>query len=257
MKKNKKEDFVILRRIQAAGVPIDSYVEPVLPSSALRIEQLRDAMTNYVTDVRRGGAIYQAFVRLTCTAAGPIFLKDLLVSTDYDDTIQLASDPAESKSAKPYQLRNGASFERHLCLNHKLFATGALRRGDCIEGFLLADSLRQVPAHFPEHCQIKAVFTIVDQFANYHSAALLLALERTNPARPYPLANAKGVVPSDMTDFPPAAFPDGAPGRSTELTRNAGLFERHEVVDVKVGKAGHIDDDSPNDGTNNDKTFVH
>ena len=229
--KNKTEDLALQCRIEAAGVPIESNVEAELRPSDLRVEQLRDSMTNNVTDVHRGGALYQAFVRVTCHGAGPIYLKDVQLSARWDEAIQLLSDPQEFKSGKPYyQLRNGASFERHLCINHKLLSAQPLRRGDCIEGFLLSESMRQVPAHFLEHCQLKVILTIVDQFENYHSADLLLALERTKLTRPYPR-----VEGSLTADFSPAVPHDRTPGRNPELTRNTGLFARDEVVDGEGG----------------------
>ena len=253
MKQSKKEEMALFHRIEAAGVPIDSHVEPVSRSSDLRIVQLRDSLTNNVTDVRRGGALYQAYVRVTCHGAGPIYLKDVQLSAGWDEAIQLLSDPQEFKSGKPYyRLRNGASFARHLCINHKLLSAQPLRRGDCIEGFLLAESMVQVPEHFIEHCQLKALLTIMDQFEKYHSADLLLALERTKLTR-----RAAGVLTSDRADFSPAVPHDRAPTRSPELTRNAGLFEPNEVVEEEVADSGQKNkSDLPQDGMNNDTTFL-
>lgn len=254
MKQTKKEEMALFHRLEAAGVPIESCVEAELRSPDLRIEQLGDSLTNNVTDVRRGGALYQAYVRLTCHVAGPIYLKEVLLSAGWDEAVELLSDPQEFKSGKPYyRLRNGATFERHLCINH-LFSARPLRRGDCIEGFLLAESMRQVPGHFIEHSQVKALLTIVDQFANYHSAELLLALERTNLARPYP--RAQGNMTSEGADVALTVPRDQAHERYPRSTTNKGLFERNEVVEKKVAGTGKIDGELPRVGTDNDKASL-
>ncbi len=82
---------------------------------------------------------------------------------------------------------------------------------------------------------------------------LLLALERTKRAKAYPRAEG-----SLTSDFSPAVPHDRTPKRSPEVTPNAGLFARDEVLDGEVGDAGrNMDDDSSKGGTNNDKTFLH
>jgi hypothetical protein len=179
MTRNRSDEIELQRRIKTAGVPIEPDLGAQLRAQGLRIEPLGGLMANHVIDVRRGGTLYQAYLRVTCEVSGPVYVKEVQLTVLWDDSIELLSDPAEGKAGKQYyELRNGDSFERDQCLNHQLFLSTALRRGSCIEGFLLAEGMGQLPTCFPERSQVKALFTIVDQFSEPHSAELQLAVER-------------------------------------------------------------------------------
>ena len=174
----RSDEIAILRRIKLAGVPIECDEEARLGARGLRIEPLDDLMANHVIDVQRGGALYQAYLRVTCDVPGPIHINDVQLSVPWDDSIEFLSDPADGSGKPYYQLRNGDSFERHLCLNHRLFSSTAFRRGNCIEGFLLAEGMGQMPSSFRERSRVKVLFTIVDQFSETYSTELELPLER-------------------------------------------------------------------------------
>jgi hypothetical protein len=91
----------------------------------------------------------------------------------------ILEDPLEGSSPRDfYSMLDRSHYPRLEALNHHLGAEGILRRGDTIEGFLLAECLTAVPARYSRTNWMPLSLSILNQFENVQTVSFEVPVER-------------------------------------------------------------------------------
>lgn len=151
----------ILRRIRAAGCPIELDVPPVDPRNELRVFQAGEA---YLFDLGTAGTALVLWMRLARERSGQISI------VEFGDVIvpwgQLSAswlDPLPEPSRSDYQLRNGFVFPRTLVLNDRLGESGLrVRSGQFLEGYALGSTKMQIPERYTHGSLLEGEFSVLD-----------------------------------------------------------------------------------------------
>jgi hypothetical protein len=91
----------------------------------------------------------------------------------------ILEDPADRSSRQHmYTMLDGSRYDRSEIVNHRLGKEGALRRGDAIEGWLLAECMVSAPARFSQSNWLPLSLSIVNAFEEVQAVAFKLPVER-------------------------------------------------------------------------------
>jgi len=120
-------------------------------------------------------------IRVRMVALAPkVMLHDFdLTSPDWPLNACVLSDPSVSNSANQfYVLLDRTKFHRDEVLNHRVDNDGILRRGDLLEGVLLADSLVPAPMRYESRSRMRLCLSISNQFDEVQEFTFELPVER-------------------------------------------------------------------------------
>jgi hypothetical protein len=77
----------------------------------------------------------------------------------------MLDDPSENNSREHFYLTlDGNRFHRNTVLNHRRGSRGVLRRGDELEGLLLAQAFETLPSKHKPGDRLPLVLSVADQF---------------------------------------------------------------------------------------------
>jgi hypothetical protein len=169
--------LITLRRLRAAGLDFEIPEELLEDSRAVHIT-VAGGPASSVFDSSRG-TFYAIGVRLV--AERPDTLLDCRVSTDWDDHIVLRSFDDE----RPVCRLGPLSYWRAEVLNQR-FENGLRfdRRGDWVEGMILANGLRPIPEKYLDGAIVPFQLTFEDVFGEEIIETAKLSVARTEKQRP-------------------------------------------------------------------------
>jgi hypothetical protein len=161
-----------LRQLHAEGIDVELPEELEDNSRALDI-QLAPPSESIVYEPSRGGIYYAIPVRLLGLQSG-LTLTDVDVTTDWND--QIVAESFDSGS-RIYRL---GQQEYRSCevLNQKIESNLPLRRGQIVEGWILASGVRPIPPQYRNCFTAPFKVTFFDQFGCEHPADGTLSLLR-------------------------------------------------------------------------------
>lgn len=144
-------------------------------------------------------SIFAIHARIVALATN-VIIQHFEVSSSVEDLdIFLDSDPMVNRSERKfYRCWDGLQFHRDEVLNHRVDEEGVLRRGDVMEGVVLAASFKGVPSCFGVRYRLPLALSIVNQFDDVQHSTLELPVERISlPLRLRP-SSAKKLEPQDL-----------------------------------------------------------
>jgi hypothetical protein len=88
-----------------------------------------------------------------------------------------------------YVFADGSSFGMDQVLNHRLDGHEILRRGEVLEGLILAQGLRPLPSSYAEGSRVKIELCLRNQFGECHQSKVAVPVRRPQ-ARVRPMTSA-------------------------------------------------------------------
>jgi len=170
-------------RLRTAGADLDPSALGTTESPWSSLKCVRPA-----TSVRAmpGGCVFVIHLRIVALAP-KVMLQDFQV-TSPDGALNpyVLTDPSVNRSSNQfYLLADRTKFHREEVLNHRVDQEGILRRGDVLEGVLLADSVGPVPAQYQNGSRMRVCLSISNQFDEIQEVTIDLLVERV-PTRIQP-----------------------------------------------------------------------
>jgi hypothetical protein len=102
-----------------------------------------------------------------------------LSSPGWDLDLYILEDPAaRSSRCGMYRTLDGSRYDRREILNHRLGREGILRRGDVIEGWLLAECMSAAPTRYIPSTWLPLSLSIENQFGEVHRVSFQMPVER-------------------------------------------------------------------------------
>jgi hypothetical protein len=93
----------------------------------------------------------------------------------------LVQDPMVNRSdQKFYRVWDGSRFHRNEVLNHRVGKEGVLRRGDEMEGVVIAESFDIIPSCFAVRDRLPLCLSIANQFDAVQHSTIELPVERVS-----------------------------------------------------------------------------
>jgi hypothetical protein len=183
--KEQTEYRTIAKRLRASGgeLNVDGFGRD---KDKIQVTQGPEILSGYVrSSLCR--AVY--VIQLSIVALAPkVILQDYqLSSSDWDLNAYILGDPSVNNSrCEYYRLPDHTTFHRADVLNHRIGPAGTLRRGDQMEGFLLADALQPIPDCYKPGEVMQVTLAIADQFGDEQSVKLDVYVERWTETHPVP-----------------------------------------------------------------------
>ena len=134
-----------------------------------------------VGDVRSWShaTVFSLNVRIIGVAPKTVIQGFRLTSPGWDFDAYVLVDPLEGSSLRDfYSMLDRSRYPRPEVLNHRLGTEGILRRGDTIEGFLLAECLTAVPASYSRTNWMPLSLSILNQFEEVQEISFEVPVER-------------------------------------------------------------------------------
>lgn len=178
LSKSEKCEFLALaEELEPLGTYLDLSDLRAHRSASIKLTQEGSFFESYA---RRcyAGSLY--VLRLSIVALAPkVALEGCeLESPDFDLNAYLLDDPSESRSTEhSYRLWDRTEFPRKQVLNHRIDHGMTLRRGDRLQGCLLAQAFEPLPDRFQPGESVPLVLSLMDQFANVTTWPLELHVE--------------------------------------------------------------------------------
>jgi len=157
--------------MRALGVEIE--IPPEWLDCEALIIRTGDEHTMLVFDTRGGSAAYAIWVQLVARA--PITLLGCQIRSYLDDQIVLASLTDNGQFYK----HGAMEFPKRQVLNSRLENGLSLRRGQMIEGVILASGLRPIPTAYRHGSHLPCTLGFLDQYGNEISRESPLFVDRT------------------------------------------------------------------------------
>jgi len=120
-------------------------------------------------------------LQISIVALAPkVIIRDFALSIpDWDSQVDFLTDPCLNNSRAEYnRLYDGTDFHRSEVLNHRVGSDGTLRRGDLLEGVLLADGPAPTPPSHPSGTCTSVRLATMDQFDDVCPTWLDVYVER-------------------------------------------------------------------------------
>jgi hypothetical protein len=168
--------------------------------------------------------VFVLYLRIVCSAPKVILQEFDLSSPEWPLNAYILDDPAVSNSAcKFYRFFDGEKFYRNEVLNHRVDEEGRLRRGDVMEGVLLAESFDSVPSKYTDHSSMPLCLSIANQFDEVYEFKVAIPVERI-AARTQPRAKRRSTLYDEADGSPhspalPADAPNAVPPNGQPLDR--------------------------------------
>lgn len=187
MHKNTADDFQLASRMSALGLPIDlgEFQRPVL------INQVGEFYENFVASsyLSRNGIGVGTVCHLTVVniQAIPVKLCDFeLVLPWSNSLLNLLPDPANPDAPEVYRFPGYSAYQ--YARGDVLPRPGILRRGQSLDGLLLAVGLDPIPSSFRNRTVVPVQLRIFDQFNTGHPTELRLLVDRSEERAAKPKA---------------------------------------------------------------------
>ena len=174
--------------MRTAGVPInlEAFEEELI------VRQEGGSLENSIASSFLTRSYIGIYICTYLTMAGnrgvPFELSDFELYLPWKEMpVRLLEDPADPFAPITYTFSpyNAAKFDK----SQVIFRTGKmLRRGQSLEGFLLAVDPEPIPAEISHGVEITATLSIFDQFGDGHSSDLILTVDRMAERGPKPAA---------------------------------------------------------------------
>jgi hypothetical protein len=169
-----------------------------------------------------GGIKFAVQMRITALRSG-LTCVDCDISTAWDDQIVAESDECD----RIYRL-DRQEYRPHEVLNQKIENNLKLRRGEIVEGWILAGGLRPVPAEYGDHSTVPFEVKLFDQFETEYSAIGTLTVLRNLRQQVTHVGRGRGL------------YDRGAVGQPTELSISEQSALRHSdgVTQMAIDPGG-------------------
>lgn len=169
------------RQLRAGGIaleiPEDDWNDPI-PESGLIIRQCDGPLESSVFDMPSGRTGYVISLRLTISASN-FALAAFDLELPWKAKLNFLEDPRGRSKQGRYEFPNGDVYPRDVVINHYADIRRILRRGQSIEGLLLARSFESIPDRYVHGAEIPAVLKIFDQFAACYRTGISLWADRS------------------------------------------------------------------------------
>lgn len=169
------------RQLRAAGIaleiPEDDWKDPIL-ESGLIMRQCDGPLENSVFDMRMGATGYMVSLRLTISTSS-FALAAFDLELPWEANLNFLDDPHGRSKQDLYEFPNGDKYPRDVVINHCADIRRILRRGQSIEGFLLAWSFESIPDRYVHGMEIPAIVKIFDQFDGCYRKGISLWADRS------------------------------------------------------------------------------
>jgi hypothetical protein len=164
-----------LQQMQSEGIDVEIPEDWEQASRALDIE-LAPPSESIVFEGPTRGIYYAVWIRLLALRSG-LTLVGWDITTSWDDQIV----PESFNSVGPIYNLGRQEYRRCEVLNQKIESTLSLRRGQIVEGWILANGLRPIPPQFDDHSTAAFEVRFLDQFNYEHPAQGTLSVSRRSP----------------------------------------------------------------------------
>jgi hypothetical protein len=181
-------DLDLARRMRTAGVPMDAGAF----AEALVVRQEGGPFANsvalsYLTTTQIGTIII-LHIKMIGNIETTFVLSGVELYLPWKDTpINLLPDPADPSAPEIYKFGryNASQYDK----SQVIFQSGkTLRRGQPLEGYLLAVDPEPVPSEIRHRTDVTAKLTIFDQFDQGYSYDVVLRVDRSVEWGPKPVA---------------------------------------------------------------------
>ena len=179
-------DFALAHRMLGAGVPLEldegasHGMYPARPG--LLIYQVGGVPENTAFDLDRGGTGYILDLEITSNISRLIVIRDFRLDLPWlDARFYFLPDPADSGSSCDAYILPGTAiaYPRSNVINHRTSSRGRLRRGETLDGLLLAVGFEPIPDCFRHGGSVDSMLSIVDQFGRSHSSEVSFWIDRS------------------------------------------------------------------------------
>ena len=173
-----REKREILRRLKAAGCPIEVDVPPLEFQAEVTIIQTADA---YLFDMGNRGIGIALCVRLAREKPGQITIVEFGdVHLPWRTQGVMWLDRRPPSSLPVYRLPNGFDFPGDNVLNHRFGEEGLrLRSGRCVEGYVLGTTLGRIPDRHIHGCIVDAEFSVLDALGHEFRGPVRFLVDRS------------------------------------------------------------------------------
>jgi hypothetical protein len=123
--------------------------------------------------------IFSIWVRIVVKASRMIIEAE--VSTpEWDEDVFPVDEPRRASCSRipNYVLPGGSSFSMDQVLNHRLDGHEILRRGDVLDGLILAQSCNPLPSSYAEGSRVKIELCLRNQFGECHQSKVAVPVRR-------------------------------------------------------------------------------
>lgn len=173
-----RDKYKVLRRIKAAGCPIEVDVPPLESQAEIAIIQAGDA---YLFDLGTRGIGIVLWLRLAREKPGQITIAefgDLHVPWGMIEVLWLDRRPPFCPPV--YRLPNGFDFPGDTVLNHRLGEEGLrVRSGRSVEGYILGTTLSRIPDRHIHGSIVDAEFSVLDALGREFRGPVRFRVDRS------------------------------------------------------------------------------
>lgn len=177
-----RDQYEILRRIKAAGCPIETDLPIIESKSEISIAQTGDA---YLFHIPGRGIAMALWVRLAREKSGRITIAefgDVYLPWGTERVIWL-DRPFRSRMPI-YRLPNRWDFSADTVLNDRLYGEGlCVRSGRLVEGYVLGTILGRVPDQYSDGSVVDAEFSVVDALGREFRGPVRFVVDRSTGTR--------------------------------------------------------------------------
>lgn len=216
----------LVQRLIAGGADLDLSGVAQGRTKRLKITQYPELLATYACG-GSGRSFYVVSVRIVAQADKVVIQHFDLSSPEWDLNAGLLLDPTMDKANAPvYRLGHCASFSRNEVLNHRVDDEGILRRGNVMQGVVLAESFDSIPKHYVHGSMMRLTISVWDQFDEVHQQGVQAWVEYPESRRPAPgpLRPSSLFEPGESlnTSYGVEETPISPPARQPHATSTAG-----------------------------------
>jgi hypothetical protein len=224
-----REKQELLRRIKAAGCPIEVDVPIVEARGEVTIRQTGDARLIDLGDRGTGVVLWVRFVRENPGQITIVEFGDVFAPWGELSTIWL--DPLEDSPRPSYRLSNGFDFPRDSVLNDRLGDRGlCLRQGRLVEGYVLGSTKMPIPARYLHDCVLDVDFSVLDVAGREFRGQVRFAVDRSAPTLSRrPVRSGDGLYAPDKRPQPEVDSPEGTSVGDAESSALSGMARRERI----------------------------
>jgi hypothetical protein len=182
----------IARELQAAGTKVDIPDEWQENARFLRVT-FAGAPESLITQLSPMIVLYAFRVRIL--AEHSVTLQEFEVVTRWDPDVY----SCYPQGRVPYRFAPGLDFDAKEVLNDRIERDLRFRRGDILEGWLLAMGNKPVPEEYGPGRPAPVEVRFFDQFWQPQVASSIFAVERSTQARKYSIGTGLGLYEREAT----------------------------------------------------------
>ena len=181
-----EHDLALAHRMLELGVPFELDEAPsggVYPArQKLLISQAGGPLESTAIDLSCGGTGYIIDLEIASNIPRLVVIREFCLNLPWQDPNLLFLSDTADRGARPHlYVLPGTKIEypRELVLNHRVSSKGGLRRGETMEGLLLAVGFTPIPDRFHHGDSVGSTVSVVDQFGYEHSSEIVLWIDRS------------------------------------------------------------------------------